>query len=465
MDLRWLLLIGMFSCHASVKQEKPATTAQKVYPEQVTIEVNLAPLNRVLFNYTDNQNQQQGLEFKNPSKHDTIVTKNIALNRPTHFTRGVITGGHNNKFTVHIDNYLVLPGDTLKLQSADEKLFQRYYSGGTVQLDNIFLIPTGFEAATKKTRKEDVLKSIDDSSAKSLAFIETSYQQKKIKKEYYDVLKQFAQLNRYNNISKYASAYLSAGDYSQLLGQLEGMNSVGSKQLNNILDLVIQHQKSSIGNGNRWSAFSSLPDSLKTKQMIKQYALHQLKSDGSIKSKTMLEAQLNLLAKAGFADPMFTNYYEEYVHLENLKSVTSAGMVNTKGDTVDFRSLLQSLKGKYVFVDIWASWCMPCRQQIPFLQKTKESLKHQNIAFVSLSIDIETLHNEWLKASHSEELDKEAYNFRLIGGYRNKFIQVNKISTAPRYLLYGPQGEIVNNDFITPDKNNFKTELLSYLKE
>ena len=47
------------------------------------------------------------------------------------------------------------------------------------------------------------------------------------------------------------------------------------------------------------------------------------------------------------------------------KNVVTFNYVNHKGGTTK----LEELKGKYVYIDVWATWCGPCRGEIPFLQK------------------------------------------------------------------------------------------------
>jgi thiol-disulfide isomerase/thioredoxin len=56
---------------------------------------------------------------------------------------------------------------------------------------------------------------------------------------------------------------------------------------------------------------------------------------------------------------------------------------NHKGGTTK----LSDIKGKYVYIDIWATWCAPCRQEIPYLQKIEKKYEDKRIAFVSISID------------------------------------------------------------------------------
>jgi len=54
-----------------------------------------------------------------------------------------------------------------------------------------------------------------------------------------------------------------------------------------------------------------------------------------------------------------------------------------KGNTIDFRTF----KGKTVFINLWATWCGPCRGEMPSIQKLYEQVDKNEIEFVMLSID------------------------------------------------------------------------------
>ena len=56
---------------------------------------------------------------------------------------------------------------------------------------------------------------------------------------------------------------------------------------------------------------------------------------------------------------------------------------NYKGGTTS----LSDLKGKYVYVDVWATWCGPCKKEIPFLKEVESQYHGKNIEFVSISVD------------------------------------------------------------------------------
>ena len=50
---------------------------------------------------------------------------------------------------------------------------------------------------------------------------------------------------------------------------------------------------------------------------------------------------------------------------------------------------LQSLKGKKLFVNLWASWCGPCKREMPSIEKLSQSLDNNKVQFVMISLDDE----------------------------------------------------------------------------
>lgn len=58
-------------------------------------------------------------------------------------------------------------------------------------------------------------------------------------------------------------------------------------------------------------------------------------------------------------------------------------VMDVKGNTLN----LQNLKGKKVFVNLWASWCPPCKREMPSIEKLYHSIDTTRVAFVILSLD------------------------------------------------------------------------------
>lgn len=108
------------------------------------------------------------------------------------------------------------------------------------------------------------------------------------------------------------------------------------------------------------------------------------------------------------------------------------------------KTSLADLKGKYVYIDMWATWCGPCIAQIPALKKIEEKYKNKNIAFVSISVDQDK--DAWVKMV----TDKSLGGIQLHFGGDQTFSNEYMISGIPRFILLDTEGKVVSPDAPRP---------------
>lgn len=115
---------------------------------------------------------------------------------------------------------------------------------------------------------------------------------------------------------------------------------------------------------------------------------------------------------------------------------------------------LDDFKGKYVYIDVWATWCVPCRKEIPALKKLEKAFHGKNIEFVSVSIDSDK--ELWQKTVEEEQLG----GVQLIADNagQSQFLKDYDITSIPRFILIGPDGEII--DAAAPKPSEPATEAL-----
>jgi thiol-disulfide isomerase/thioredoxin len=131
---------------------------------------------------------------------------------------------------------------------------------------------------------------------------------------------------------------------------------------------------------------------------------------------------------------------------------------NAKGGTTS----LADLKGKYVYVDVWATWCGPCRQQIPYLKQVEEKYHGKNIEFVSISIDALKDHDKWKAMVEKEQLG--GIQLMAENAWNSAFTQAYGINSIPRFLLIDPKGNVVESDAKRPSDPKLQEQLDKLLK-
>tara|TARA_B100000401_G_scaffold388210_1_gene293273 strand:+ start:110 stop:1366 length:1257 start_codon:yes stop_codon:yes gene_type:complete len=126
---------------------------------------------------------------------------------------------------------------------------------------------------------------------------------------------------------------------------------------------------------------------------------------------------------------------------------------NTSGESVS----LSSFKGSLVYVDVWATWCGPCKAEIPYLKSLEQDYHEQNIVFLSVSVD--TNKDKWLKMVEEEAL----------GGvqlWADGWSQITKdyaIFGIPRFMLFSEDGKVISNDAPRPSNEDIRELFDKYL--
>ena len=126
--------------------------------------------------------------------------------------------------------------------------------------------------------------------------------------------------------------------------------------------------------------------------------------------------------------------------------------LSPQGDTL----LLSSLRGKIVYVDVWASWCGPCIQEIPSSKVLQSKFKDKGVAFLNVSVDSDT--TSWKKAMEEYAVWGGTHLINDCSIYK-----IYNLRGIPRYILIDKFGKVVNNAAPPPSSVDLEKKILELL--
>jgi thiol-disulfide isomerase/thioredoxin len=134
----------------------------------------------------------------------------------------------------------------------------------------------------------------------------------------------------------------------------------------------------------------------------------------------------------------------ENLNEANKEDILQSVFFNAKSKkNTTINDILKANENKVLLLDIWASWCKPCRELMPNANLLERSINSKNFKIITLSIDKNK--SAWQNALVSEKnyLKKETA-YWINDQINNEFLKSIKITTIPRYILINKKGEIAN---------------------
>lgn len=111
---------------------------------------------------------------------------------------------------------------------------------------------------------------------------------------------------------------------------------------------------------------------------------------------------------------------------------------------------LKSLKGKVIFLNFWATWCGPCKEEMPSMEALCQGFKDKGFAFLTISLDYEG------RKTVKKFMEKQQYDFPVLLDPTSKTLQLFQVSRIPTTVIIDRGGRMIGRvigprDWYCPD--------------
>ena len=131
------------------------------------------------------------------------------------------------------------------------------------------------------------------------------------------------------------------------------------------------------------------------------------------------------------------------------------------GQATTLENILDQNKGKVVYVDFWASWCAPCRAEMPHSSALQKHFSGKDVTFLFLSTD--TDRNAWLNALR-EESGTMTDSYRILDPDA-PFLKELQLRSIPRYLIIDASGHLVDVNAERPSSKGIVKSLAAFISK
>jgi thiol-disulfide isomerase/thioredoxin len=379
----------------------------------------------------------------NEFKHEIKLEKDGTFSDTLHIeTAGYYSLNHGRERTA----LYTKAGDELKVTLDAAKFDETIqYEGKGAENNNYlaskFLANENFNfEEVYATEEADFLKTIGDAKTKSEEALSNAkdlnadFVEKEKKNINYEYLANLARYPRYHAYYAKKENFEPSEGLLADLDKLDYDNTEDFANSDSYKEIATGHHMDKVYKDSLIIENVSALKNLKS-QNIKNELASQLTYFVSPSNKDAEKVYTDLMAISDSEDfkKKLTAKYDKVKNLIAGKASPKFDYENHKGGNTK----LDDLKGKYVYIDVWATWCIPCLKEIPSLKKVEKKYHGKNIQFVSISIDKKKDYEKWRKMIKEKELS--SIQLFADNDWRSQFTTDYSIRSIPRFIQHSTQ--------------------------
>ncbi|PQB05730.1 TlpA family protein disulfide reductase [Aureitalea marina] len=156
------------------------------------------------------------------------------------------------------------------------------------------------------------------------------------------------------------------------------------------------------------------------------------------------------------------NKFAEILIQKNIKHQYKQSLIGEIGNNFFFKDVnnreksLRDFKGKYIYIDVWATWCKPCKVEHTYLEQLDDYFS-DNDDFQIISVSTDSEFDKWKRYVTKNSME----GIQLYSGADSDFVKFYDIGALPRFILLDQAGRIINSEEIRPSNPELLKKLNS----
>jgi thiol-disulfide isomerase/thioredoxin len=129
-------------------------------------------------------------------------------------------------------------------------------------------------------------------------------------------------------------------------------------------------------------------------------------------------------------------------------------LIDSDNNRTNLQEVLKKNKGNVIYLDFWASWCLPCKASMPDAKRLREEYKNKGVTFIYLALNDEE--DRWKADEKKLAVNYLSESYFITNSKTAHILADWKVKAIPRYLLYDKKGKLVHLNAPGPHGNGIR---------